>query len=159
MEKSKGTSIFQIKAKNLKQGNSWSLEFDDSLVPKRPNPCWKLCIGSTSARFSCTKCGRGWPSVRVKVVFHMRLLHGHGTVKVKPLGQQCKTCEGAPMEKPSVTSRNIDILLDNLVEKIRIKCYHEDLVRRNKPFISHDVSRPHEPAHCEACTQGICTRR
>ncbi|XP_039668035.1 receptor-transporting protein 3-like [Perca fluviatilis] len=152
------TCIFQMKTKDLKQGDTWRLEFDEIIVPDCPNPGWEQYIRNTCARFKCTKCGRGWPSNRVMVVFHMRLTSGHGVVKVRPFCQNCKQCSDAPMEKPKITSENIDILLENLVEKIRIKCYHEDLGKGHRPFISLDVKSPHEPAHCEACIAGICTR-
>nr|BAM36381.1 receptor-transporting protein 3 [Oplegnathus fasciatus] len=152
------TRMFEIKTKNLKQGDSWRLEFDENLVPNRPNLCWKTYIRNTSGRFKCTECGRGWSSNRAMVVFHMRLIRGEGIVKVRPLRQKCKMCNEAPMEKPSITSENIGILLENLVEKIRIKCYHENLGRKIRHFRSLDLNNPHEPAHCEACMQGICTR-
>ncbi|XP_044056990.1 receptor-transporting protein 3-like [Siniperca chuatsi] len=152
------TRIFEIKAKNLKQGDSWRLEFDDSLVPDCPNLGWEQYIRNTCAWFDCTDCGRGWPSNRVMVVFHMRLIDRQGVVKVRRFRQNCKMCNAAPMEMPNITPENIDILLENLVEKIRMKCYHEDLGKGNRPFISLDVKSPHEPAHCEACMQGICTR-
>ncbi|XP_076583024.1 receptor-transporting protein 2-like [Chaetodon auriga] len=152
------TRLFNIQADNLPPGDSWSLEFDDKLVPDSPNHGWKQYIRNTSARFKCTWCGRSWPSNRVMVVFHMRLVYGKGLVKVRRFRQNCKNCTSAPMEEPSITSENIDILLENLVDKIRMKCYHEDLGRGNRPFVNLDVKSPHEPAHCEACRYGICTR-
>ncbi|XP_074490641.1 receptor-transporting protein 3-like [Sebastes fasciatus] len=152
------TQIFLTKTNDLKQRDSWRLEFDESLVPNSPNPGWQKYIRNSCARFKCTKCGRSWPSNRVMVVFHMRLMDGNGVVKVRAFRQNCKMCSDAPMEKPSITSENIDILLENLVEKIRIKCYHEDLGKPHRPFVSLDVKSPHEPAHCEACLAGICTQ-
>ncbi|XP_042273129.1 receptor-transporting protein 3-like [Thunnus maccoyii] len=152
------TCIFQIKANDLKKGDSWRLEFDENIEPNNPNRGWKQYIRNTGARFECTKCRRSWSSNRVMVVFHMRLTCGQGIVKVRPFRQNCKTCSAAPMEKPSVTSENINILLENLMEKIRIKCYHENLGRKKRTFRSFDVKRPHEPSHCEACIRGICTK-
>ncbi|GLD49957.1 5-hydroxytryptamine receptor 3C-like protein, partial [Lates japonicus] len=61
------------------------------------------------------------------MVFHMRLIHGKGTVKVRRFRQNCKMCTNAPMEDPSIISENITTLMKNLVKKIRIKCYNEDL--------------------------------
>lgn len=87
----------------------------------------------------------------------MRLMDGQGVVKARRFRQNCKKCSNAPMEEPSIESDNIDILLEKLVEKIRIKCYHEDLGDNIRPFRSFDVNSPHEPAHCEACIKGICT--
>lgn len=103
-------------------------------------------------------CGRGWPSNRVMVIFHMRLTYGQGIVKVRYFRQNCKMCTAAPMEKPSITSDNIEVVLENLVKKIRIKCYHEDLDRGYRPSVPLDVNSPHEPAHCEGCIEGICNR-
>uniref|UniRef100_A0A8C4GIG2 3CxxC-type domain-containing protein n=1 Tax=Dicentrarchus labrax TaxID=13489 RepID=A0A8C4GIG2_DICLA len=105
-----------------------------------PNPGWEQYIRNTGARFKCIMCGRSWSSNRVMVVFHMRLLNGQGIVKVRRFRQNCMM-SAVPMGFPF-----------SLFLKIRIKCYHEDLGRRNKTFIRHDVSSPHEPA------QGICTR-
>ncbi|XP_075944236.1 receptor-transporting protein 3-like [Anarhichas minor] len=158
MALSEWTPVFQIKANILQQGDSWCLQFDDSLVPDSPNSGWEQYIRNTCARFKCSGCGRSWPSNRVMVVFHMRLSNGQGVVKVRPLRQNCKTCSDAPMERPSITPENIDILLEKLVEKIRIKCYHENLGNVNRPFVSVDVKSPHEPEHCEGCMQGICRR-
>ncbi|XP_054875397.1 receptor-transporting protein 3-like [Amphiprion ocellaris] len=149
---------FQHRAKNLKEGHSWKLEFDENIVPNQPNLGWKQYIRNTSARFQCSKCRRSWPSNRVMVVFHMCLRGTQGTVKVRCMRQNCKNCSDAPMEKPSVTPENIVILMENLMEKIRIKCYNEDLGERNRPPRRLNVESPHEPAHCEGCILGICTR-
>ncbi|XP_045905871.1 receptor-transporting protein 2-like [Micropterus dolomieu] len=158
MAQQEWTSIFQMKANILKQGDSWHLQFDESIVPDSPNLGWEQYIRNTGAWFDCSWCKRGWPSNKVMVVFHMRLVDRQGVVKVRRFRQNCKMCDKAPMETPSISTENIDILLENLVEKIRMKCYHEDLGRGNRPFISLEVKSPHEPAHCEACIQGICTR-
>nr|XP_040041294.1 receptor-transporting protein 3-like [Gasterosteus aculeatus aculeatus] len=154
----KWTAIFEEKARALKQGDSWILQFDDSLVPDRPNAGWQQYIRTTSAWFACMDCGRSWPSNRVMVVFHMRLSGGQGVVKVRRFRQNCKECEEAPMDEPAVSPENIDIVLTNLMEKIRIKCYHEDLGQANRPFVKLNVKSPHEPDHCEGCIQGICDR-
>ncbi len=118
---------------------------------------FNLCL-LVFLRFKCSRCGRSWPSNRVMVVFHMRLTNGQGTVKVRRFRQDCKMCAKAPMEMPSIPSKNIEILMENLVKKIRIKCYHEDLGGNERPFRNLDVNNPHEPDHCEACKQGFCKR-
>ncbi|XP_034534702.1 receptor-transporting protein 3-like isoform X2 [Notolabrus celidotus] len=148
--------IFESKTSDLREGDSWCLEFDKSLDPERPDPGWQKYIRNTSARFRCSKCGRTWPSNQVKVVFHMQLREGRGVVKVRCFRQNCKKCHGAPMEKPQIDSENIDILLENLVKKIRIKCYHEDMGPSERRFEHVEVNNPHEPSHCEACLMGIC---
>ncbi|KAE8294077.1 5-hydroxytryptamine receptor 3A [Larimichthys crocea] len=147
MEQTEWTRIFQKKVDDLNKGDYWRLQFDDSIVPNSPNQGWKQYIRNTGARFKCTTCGRSWPSNKAMVVFHMQLIGGQGTVKIRRMRQNCKQCSAAPMEIPSITSENIDILLENLVEKIREKCYHEDLGRGNKPFVNLEVKSPHEPAH------------
>uniref|UniRef100_A0A671Z4J7 Receptor-transporting protein 3-like n=1 Tax=Sparus aurata TaxID=8175 RepID=A0A671Z4J7_SPAAU len=152
------TTIFGDKATDLEQGDSWHLEFDDSVEPKSPKPGWKEYIRNTGARFRCSKCGRSWPSNRVMVVFHMRLTGRQGVVKVRRFRQNCKKCASAPMQKPKILPENIDILMDNLVKKIRIKCYGERLDGVFRPPQNLDVKSPHEPAHCEACKLGICER-
>ncbi|XP_060889760.1 receptor-transporting protein 2-like [Labrus mixtus] len=158
MAHSDWTRIFENKAKILKEEDSWSLEFDESLAPKYPNKGWKMTVRSTCARFRCRKCGRVWASNKAMVVFHMRLSYRQGTVKAKPLHQKCKTCDDGQMEEPSINSGNIAVLMDNLVEQIRKKCYNEFVGRKSRHFRSFDAKSPHEPAHCEACMQGICPR-
>ncbi|KAL3047310.1 hypothetical protein OYC64_021520 [Pagothenia borchgrevinki] len=149
-------SIFQIKTNDLPEEDSWRLQFDEHIVPDSPNFGWKQYIRNTSAWFKCTSCGRGWPSNKVMVLFNMRLTEREGVVKVRAFRQNCKKCSAAPMEKPTITPDNIDILLENLVKKIRIKCYHEDLGEEQKPYLALEVKSPHEPAHCEACIAGYC---
>ncbi|XP_075341661.1 receptor-transporting protein 3-like [Odontesthes bonariensis] len=157
MDKEEWKSSFNKKTRILNQAHTWRLKFDNNILPNNINTGWSQYMRTTRARFKCTKCGRGWPSNRVMVIFHMRLMNGEGTVKVRPCYQRCKRCTSAPMEKPSVGSHNLDVLMEKLVEKIRIKCYHENLSSGNKQFISHEVKSPHEPTHCEGCMLGICT--
>ncbi|KAK2835416.1 hypothetical protein Q5P01_015900 [Channa striata] len=149
--------MFQDRAANNLR-DSWRLEFDNNIEANHLSFGWQQYIKNTSARFQCTSCRRTWPSNRVMVVFHMNLMNGQGVVKVRPFRQNCKRCTSPPMETPSITSENIAILLDVLIEKIRIKCYHEDLGQNNKHFTSFEVKSPHEPSHCEACLKGICER-
>ncbi|XP_070688411.1 receptor-transporting protein 3 [Pempheris klunzingeri] len=150
------TGVFQSKIWVL--DDFWSLEFDQTLVPGRPNWGWKQYIRNTTARFRCTECGRTWPSNRVMVVFHMRLMYRQGVVKVRRFRQSCKICESAPMEMPKICYENVDILLENLVEKIRIKCYYEQLQTWDRPSRNVYVRSPHEPANCEGCIEDICQR-
>ena len=108
------------------------------------------------SRFRCSKCGRRWPSNWVTVVFHMHLIGRQGVVKVRCCRQNCKKCASAPMQQPKIPSENIEILMDNLVKKIRIKCYGERLDEGSKPHQNFKVKSPHEPGHCEACQLRIC---
>uniref|UniRef100_A0A671Z4H5 3CxxC-type domain-containing protein n=1 Tax=Sparus aurata TaxID=8175 RepID=A0A671Z4H5_SPAAU len=133
-------NIFQTQVKNLKQGDSWRLQFDRKIVPHRPNLGWKEYIGKTSARFRCTDCGRReWNSNCVTVIFHMHLESGQGTVKT-----------------PDIYSQNIKILVENLMEEIRIQCYNENRYRAERLPESLPITRQHEPSHCQACIEGIC---
>ncbi|MED6278518.1 hypothetical protein CHARACLAT_024785 [Characodon lateralis] len=159
MDQQEWTQIFQNQIAVLRNnGHTWNLEFDDTILPNSPKLGWETYIRNTSARFSCTSCRRSWPSNRVMVIFHMHLMDGQGTVKVRRLRQACNRCDNAPMVKPRVESDNIQILMENLVEKIRIKCYHENLGQKKRQNKAFDVKNPHEPDHCEGCKLGICTR-
>ncbi|KAM3620098.1 uncharacterized protein V6R79_018296 [Siganus canaliculatus] len=158
MSHTEWTNIFKTATCDLPQEDTWHLEFDDTLIPHSPNFGWHQYIKNTSARFRCSSCGRGWPSNKVIVVFHMCLANEQGIVKVRRFRQNCKVCEAAPMGIPSISPENIDILLTALVLKIRRNCYGEDLGQNERHFVNLDVNSPHEPDHCEACRAGICAR-
>ncbi|XP_072244780.1 receptor-transporting protein 3 [Leuresthes tenuis] len=158
MDEARWTRIFEDKAKKMRKQDSWQLEFDEDIVPNRPNYGWKQCVRNTCARFKCTSCGRGWSSNRVMVLFHMQLRNMRGTIKIRPLYQKCKNCSEGPMEKPSIETGSIYVLMENLVEKIREKCYHENTGPKFRHFKSYDGNNPHEPAHCQGCKLGICKR-
>ncbi|XP_024861140.1 receptor-transporting protein 3-like [Kryptolebias marmoratus] len=158
MEPQQWTRIFTNNIETLNKGDTWHLEFDETIEPKHLNFGWQKYIRRTIARFRCTKCERSWPSNRVMVIFFMQLTNGTGTVKVRPLRQNCKRCLNAPMVKPKVESDDINILMENLMEKIRIKCYRENLGQSIRHPGHLDVKSPHEPQHCEGCKLGICSR-
>ncbi|XP_036971587.1 receptor-transporting protein 3-like [Acanthopagrus latus] len=150
-------SIFKTQVNNLNQGDSWHLQFDRKIVPHHPNLGWREYIGKTSARFRCTECRRRvWNSNHVTVVFHMHLESGQGTVKVKCLGQKCIICCDGSMETPVIDSQNIKILVENLMEEIRIQCYNENLNKVERLPQSLHITRRHEPSHCQACIEGTC---
>lgn len=153
------TAIFKDEAKSFLRGHDWHLEFDYSLETNETS-CgeWKLYIRNTCARFRCSECRRSWPSNQVKVVFHMRLTGTRGIVKIRPYRQNCKVCTEAQMVKPIIEDNNIKVLMENLVKKIRIKCYHEKLGKGRRYFKRYDVDSPHEPSHCEGCLKGICNK-
>ncbi|XP_015250253.1 PREDICTED: receptor-transporting protein 3-like [Cyprinodon variegatus] len=140
------------------KGDTWNLVFDESIEPNNPDYGWTKYFRKTSARFSCTSCRRTWPSNRVMVIFHMCLIGGQGTVKVRPLRQECNSCPTAAMVKPLVEPDNIRILMTNLVKKVRRNCYHEEIEEPNRVFNAVDVKSPHEPDHCEGCRLGVCDR-
>ncbi|KAL7382529.1 hypothetical protein ABVT39_023828 [Epinephelus coioides] len=138
------------------RGDSWRLQVDESIDLHHPKAGWMQCSDNTSAWFKCRWCPRRWPSNWVRVVFNMRLTNNQGVVKVRPYRQSCNYCPGAKMEEPSISSENIDILLENLLKNIRIECYGEDLVRRNRQAVSLDVKNSHDPRNCQGCKDGIC---
>ncbi|KAM6963052.1 receptor-transporting protein 3-like [Aplochiton taeniatus] len=148
------TRIFQQKIRELNRGDSWFMDFDDTIVPNAQGYNWHQYIRSAFAR-------RGWASNQVIVVFHMYLqtTERRGTVKVRRFRQNCKQCHGAPMEEANISTDNIDVLLEKLVEKIGIKCYGEKPAERNRFFNNEEVDGPHEAAHCEACRYGICNKK
>ncbi|XP_034439585.1 receptor-transporting protein 3-like [Hippoglossus hippoglossus] len=148
MDLAEWTSNFKSEADGLLHGDTWNLEFVSSIQPEHPQPGWEEYLTQTSARFWCSQCPRGWPSNRVTVVFHMCLKDSTGTVKVMRFGQKCQNCSNAPMVDPIVEPENITILMKNLVTKIRIKCYEEDLD-------DLEVNSPHDPPNCDACIRGI----
>ncbi|XP_053286901.1 receptor-transporting protein 3-like [Pleuronectes platessa] len=151
-------SNFKSEADGLQRGDTWNLEFDSSINPRRPQPGWKEYITQTSARFSCSLCGKRWSSNNVMVVFHMHRKGRTGTVKVRRFGQKCQKCSNAPMEDPSINKTNICTLMRNLVKKIKNNCYNAALQGREYPYNKLVVTSRHKPAHCEGCIQGICTK-
>lgn len=86
----------------------------------------------------------------------MHLESGQGTVKVNRLGQECIDCCDGSMETPDIYSQNIKILVENLMEEIRIQCYNENRYRAERLPESLPITRQHEPSHCQACIEGIC---
>ncbi|XP_072516541.1 receptor-transporting protein 3-like [Salminus brasiliensis] len=151
-------SIFQKRATEL-DGDEWTLELDDSIVPGQNQQDWNQYIRNAFAEFSCSLCSRWWPSKQVKVVFHFSLdpaLH-RGTVKVKCFKQKCRECFDAEMEEPCFSSENIDVMVEKLMEKIRIRCYGAEPPESNRNlFFDDEIKGPHESDHCEACLRGFC---
>lgn len=86
----------------------------------------------------------------------MHLEPGQGTVKVRCLGQECIDCENGSMETPDIPDENIEILVENLMDEIRIQCYRENLFKMERLPESLPITREHEPSHCQACIEGIC---
>ncbi|XP_055796892.1 receptor-transporting protein 2-like [Salvelinus fontinalis] len=155
--------IFQSKVNNLKRnkGDRWRIEFDESIKADSVQSGWHQYISGAFGRFTCSKCNRSWSSGRVNVVFHMHLSSGQGMVKVRRLRQECRQCDDALMEEVSFDEEKLEVLLEKLMEKIRIKCYRENLGKRNRSHFDDedDEGPPHESAHCEACSMGLCTKR
>ncbi|XP_023699956.2 receptor-transporting protein 3-like [Paramormyrops kingsleyae] len=153
--------IFQKRIEELGKSDSWQIERDDSIIANAPEHGWMEYIRNINGRFKCSKCKNMWPSKRVKVVFNMRLRtqEERGTVKVRFYKQKCRRCADPDFEEPRFRTDNIDLLLEKLMEKIRIKCYKEDCGEKGKFFhFDGKVDGPHETSHCEACLQGVCTK-
>uniref|UniRef100_A0A4W5Q0D1 3CxxC-type domain-containing protein n=1 Tax=Hucho hucho TaxID=62062 RepID=A0A4W5Q0D1_9TELE len=152
-------SIFQNTIEEHDIEDTWSIEFDNNIVPDHPAGGWQQYISGAFARFMCSLCRRTWPSKRVLVVFHMRLLaeEKKGMVKVKCYRQECKKCVQSTMEEPRFKTENIEVLLEKLVVKILVKCYYQDQGERNMSLhFDGRIDGPHEAAHCEACKHGLC---
>lgn len=114
---------------------------------------------SLFCRFRCTGCGRSWPSKKVMVVFHFsrNAAKGCGSVKVRSCKQECRRCNAPRKEKPTFTRENIDVMVEKLIEKIKFRCYGENVGESSRfSRFSGDVNGPHESSHCEACQLGIC---
>ena len=88
----------------------------------------------------------------------MHLEGNTGTVKVRRYGQSCQNCTDAPMVDPSVDGENLTILMENLVPKIRIKCYHQKMDAAEYSPRKLEVKSSHDPDNCEGCREGICSR-
>lgn len=141
--------------------DTWHITIDDSIEPHRQARDWYQYISGSFARFRCSLCKRGWVSKRVQVVFHFNLnaAKREGTIKLRRFKQKCRRCNEARMEDPNFAVENIDVLIERLVEKIRMRCYSENLGENNRPSVfSGRVNGPHESQHCEACQSGICSQ-
>ncbi|XP_018586617.1 receptor-transporting protein 2-like [Scleropages formosus] len=152
--------IFQDKVQKLNKPDSWSMEFDDAIEAKRSHIGWKEYIRNPFSRFTCSICHHSWASSKSMVVFHMRLdspAH-NGVVKVRRYKQNCKTCEGATFEEPSVDPKDLDDMMDKLIEKILVNCYGQES-SQPKFFRKKVLKGDHLSKHCEACQKGVCDQR
>ncbi|KAF7703158.1 receptor-transporting protein 3-like [Silurus meridionalis] len=159
MEDEEWMSVFNRRAEELQ--DKWTLLMDDSIQPKKTAHGFYEYLKGSFARFRCSGCGRSWPSKRVMVVFHFSrdAASGRGTVKVRHFRQECRRCNDHRKEKPKFGKENIDMMVEKLIEKIKFRCYGEDVGEsgRTSHFIDR-VNGPHESAHCEACQLGICQK-
>ncbi|XP_073700982.1 receptor-transporting protein 3-like [Garra rufa] len=153
-------SSLQTKASELHE-DPWQIIINDSIKPHSQASGWHQYISGSFARFKCSLCKRTWPSKRVHVVFHFHLNTEtkQGTIKLRRYKQNCRKCNEAQMEDPHFLEDNINVLIQRLVDRIRMKCYGENLGETNKPSVFRGrVNGPHERAHCEACKDGICNQ-
>ncbi|XP_053491448.1 receptor-transporting protein 3 isoform X2 [Ictalurus furcatus] len=157
MEDQEWMSVFRTRAEDLQ--DEWTLYMDDSIQPRNAAPGFYEYLRGSFAQFQCSKCGRSWPSKRVIVVFHFSLdaASGRGSVKVRRFKQECRRCNAPRKENPKFGKENIDVMVEKVIEKIKIRCYNENVGESSRPshFIG-GVNGPHESAHCEACQLGFC---
>uniref|UniRef100_A0A3B3ZLW8 3CxxC-type domain-containing protein n=1 Tax=Periophthalmus magnuspinnatus TaxID=409849 RepID=A0A3B3ZLW8_9GOBI len=151
------TKIFKREAAEYLR-DRWSLYLNGRIIWNRPNPGYKQYIRKTYGSFHCSLCRRTWSSNIVPILFHFRLNKKNkkhwGTVKVRRYRQKCKICREALMW-PSISTVNIEILMENLVKNIRKKCYHEVLDENLGEYVREHVKSPHETELCEGCFDGI----
>ncbi|XP_050820797.1 receptor-transporting protein 3-like [Gopherus flavomarginatus] len=99
-------------------------------------------------RFQCSCCIRRWPLIQVLIFFHVHLDRSQrqGQVKMRVCGQKCVKCHGAKFETPMFSQENIGRILDNLVLKIREKCYRESITNCDlaDSIVEEDVEGPHD---------------
>ncbi|XP_075425561.1 uncharacterized protein LOC142465485, partial [Ascaphus truei] len=126
-------------------------------------------------RFRCSNCGRRWASLKVHLVFYMKLVRtSTGQVTMNIFKQKCNKCNDASYEYPTFDREkqqdilteengaqfdreNIEIVINMLVTRIRIKCYGEQVEDEPKRRFITDgrPGGPHDDTNCEACTLGI----
>ncbi|NP_001122192.1 uncharacterized protein LOC565147 [Danio rerio] len=153
-------SALQKKAGEL-HGDAWTIEIDETIEENGAAPSWHQYISGSFAQFRCSLCRRGWGSSKVKVVFHFNLntASRRGTIKLRGFKQECKTCSAPQWERPQFPVENMDVLMEKLVKKIRMRCYRENLGETNRPPVFNGrIDGPHETAHCEACRLGRCSQ-
>ncbi|KAM9461583.1 receptor-transporting protein 3-like [Clarias gariepinus] len=157
MEDQMWMSVFRSRAEGLQ--DEWTLHMDDSIQPKNTEPGFYEYMRGSFAQFYCTGCGHSWSSKRVMVVFHFSrdAASGRGTVKMRRCKQECRRCTAPRKENPRYGQENIDVILEKLIEKIKFRCYGENVGQSNRSSrFTGKVTGPHESAHCEACQLGIC---
>ncbi|KAG7327410.1 hypothetical protein KOW79_009016 [Hemibagrus wyckioides] len=146
-------SVFRTRAGGLQ--DKWTLRMDDSIQPQRPDLGFFEYMKGSFAEFRCSGCGHRWASKRVMVVFHYS--RDAASVKARRCKQECRRCNGARNEMPTFSHENIDVMVEKLIEKIKIRCYGENTGKSNRASrFFGNIKGPHENAHCEACQLGIC---
>ncbi|XP_078523106.1 receptor-transporting protein 3-like [Lissotriton helveticus] len=137
--------------------DSWSLRWENRDSVERD---WGQYEQQAFGRFNCSHCANSWTSVRVWILFQMKLEkeRRRGTVKMHILKQKCNSCRAGVYEEPEFTVENINIILNNLLISILESCYGKDVEDDElQPIVVYGSHRgPHQPEHCTACQQGIC---
>ncbi|XP_060796636.1 receptor-transporting protein 3-like [Neoarius graeffei] len=157
MQVQEWTSVFTTRAKVLL--DEWTLHMDEPIQPKNAQLGFYEYLRGSFAEFCCSECGHMWPSKRVLVIFHFSLdaANGRGTVKVRCCKQECCDCCLPSVEQPEFSRDTIDVMVEKLIEKIKVRCYGESMGEANRTSrFTGDMNGPHESDLCEACRQGIC---
>lgn len=89
---------------------------------------------------------------------HLDRKQRRGRVRVRLFRQECKRCLVPQLEPPEFSQEDVEKVLDNLMLKIRGKCYREPINPNDlsKIVVEDQTTGPHESARCEACRLGIC---
>ncbi|XP_024058152.1 receptor-transporting protein 3-like [Terrapene carolina triunguis] len=153
--------IFSQKIGQMKPGDRWTLKVDYNLQSNDLDPGWKQFLQQHAfARFQCSQCWHTWHSAQVNILFHMHLdrKQRRGQVKMKIFRQECKKCLVPKLELPEFSQENVERVLENLMLKIRGKCYREAINPHDlsKIIVEAQIMGPHDSSHCEACRLGIC---
>uniref|UniRef100_A0A8C3SX08 3CxxC-type domain-containing protein n=1 Tax=Chelydra serpentina TaxID=8475 RepID=A0A8C3SX08_CHESE len=153
--------IFSQKIGQMKPGDMWTLKVDYNLQSNDLEPGWKQFLQRHAfARFQCSQCWHAWHSAQVNVLFHMHLdrKQRRGQVKMKLFRQECKKCLVPKLELPEFSQENVERVLENLMLKLRGKCYREAINPKelSKIIVEAQIMGPHDSSHCEACRLGIC---
>jgi len=118
---------------------------------------------TAKVRFVCMDCGNAWTSMKGQVAFWYHLNHelGTGVVSFKLFGQKCKHCEPKYYEHAVWYPEEVVKVLKNVSLEVQRRCYNlydSNYVQcnREKRLRPGCPRRPHNPAQCLACQEGIC---
>uniref|UniRef100_A0A452IWU7 3CxxC-type domain-containing protein n=1 Tax=Gopherus agassizii TaxID=38772 RepID=A0A452IWU7_9SAUR len=143
--------IFSQKIGQMKPGDRWTLKADYNLQSNDLDPGWKQFLQQHAfARVdSCRK-----PFAQVNILFHVHLdrKQRQGQVKMKIFRQECKKCLVPKLELPEFSQENVERVLENLMLKIRGKCYREAINPHDlsKIIVEAQTMGPHDSSHCDA---------
>uniref|UniRef100_A0A8C4YDT8 3CxxC-type domain-containing protein n=1 Tax=Gopherus evgoodei TaxID=1825980 RepID=A0A8C4YDT8_9SAUR len=124
--------IFSQKIGQMKPGDRWTLKADYNLQSNDLDPGWKQFLQQHAfARFQSSQ---------------------QGQVKMKIFRQECKKCLVPKLEQPEFSQENVERVLENLMLKIRGKCYREAINPHDlsKIIVEAQTMGPHDSSHCDA---------
>ncbi|XP_059543318.1 receptor-transporting protein 4 [Myotis daubentonii] len=151
---------FQELMQEVKPRHRWTLKFDETLKPDCVAQGRKQYQQKAFGRFQCSSCRRRWASAKVQVLCHMYLepRQSQGHVLMRLFAQRCQKCYGAQFEKPEFSIDSAMRILNNLVYRIRERCYGNGIRKFSEiPVIPElPLEGSHDMANCEACALGCC---